>query len=55
MNCGECGRKVRKEIKIDDVLLCYKCKQIKLNELVKFFHIKGLKVLAPYINNNQNI
>ena len=55
MNCGVCNRKVRKEIKIDDVLLCYKCKHAKLNELMTFFNIKGLKVIAPYINKNENI
>lgn len=55
MNCGNCNRKVRKEIMIDDILLCYKCKHTKLNELMTVFNIKGLKVIAPYMNSNINI
>jgi|LakMenEpi03Aug12_release.lakeMendotaPanAssembly.Ray.scaffolds.fasta_scaffold5402417_1 hypothetical protein len=52
MNCGYCNRKVRKEIKIDNILLCHECKKETLKDLGKIYDMKGLKVIAPYINKN---
>jgi hypothetical protein len=54
MNCGICNRKVRKEIVIDNIVLCFDCKNDKLKELNEIYGMK-IKVIAPYINKKQNI
>jgi hypothetical protein len=55
MNCGECGRKVRKDIVIDNIRLCYTCKKEKLRDLESLYDMKGIKIYAPYLNKNRNI
>jgi hypothetical protein len=50
MNCGVCNRKVRKDIVIDNLRLCYICKEEKLKELGEIYDMKGIKIYAPYIN-----
>jgi len=54
MICDVCRRKVRKDIVIDNLRLCYICKDDKIKDLSEMYDIK-IKVIAPYINKNQNI
>lgn len=48
MNCDVCNRNVRKDIVIEDLRLCYACKDDKLKELSEMYDIK-IKLCSPYI------
>jgi len=55
MNCGNCNRKVRKDVVIDNIRLCHICKNEKLKDLEILYDMKGIKICAPYLNKNHNI
>jgi len=50
MHCGNCNRKVRKDVVIDNIRLCHVCKNEKLKELMSMFNIKYIKNCSPYLN-----
>jgi len=50
MNCGNCNRKVRKDVVIDNIRLCHICKNEKLKELMSLYNIKNIKIYSPYLN-----
>ncbi len=49
MHCGNCNRKVRKDVVIDNIRLCHVCKNEKLKELMSLYNIKNIKIYSPYL------
>ena len=47
MNCGICNKKVRKDVKIEDIQMCHKCKNVWLHNFNKIHNMK-VKLMTPY-------